>query len=43
MKKKSVFKEKSKEEQIKLPDVPEMAILQEPQPEIVYPVKLIFE
>lgn len=43
MKKKSLFKEKSKEEPLKIPEVPEMSILPEPPPEIVYPVKLIFE
>lgn len=43
VKKKSIFKEKAKEEQIKLSDMPEMMTLQEPQPEIVYPVKLISE
>uniref|UniRef100_G1NTX6 Sperm associated antigen 17 n=1 Tax=Myotis lucifugus TaxID=59463 RepID=G1NTX6_MYOLU len=37
VKKKSIFKEKAKEEQIKLSDIPEITIIQEPQPEIVYP------
>ncbi|XP_015419028.1 PREDICTED: sperm-associated antigen 17 [Myotis davidii] len=37
VKKKSMLKEKAKEEQIKLSDIPEMMSLQEPQPEIVYP------
>ncbi|XP_070252628.1 sperm-associated antigen 17 isoform X3 [Myotis yumanensis] len=37
VKKKSIFKEKAKEEQIKLSEIPEIKIIQEPQPEIVYP------
>lgn len=41
LKKKSFFKDKAKEEQIKISDVTEEP-LQQPEPEIVYPVTSIF-
>lgn len=41
-KKKFLFKEKSKEEQMKIPEVAEEP-LQQPEPEIIYPVKSAFQ